>query len=1115
MNILVYSEPWVEINSPFLREPWVRTLLKNEIRTLVKDFSAFRGEGVQLHFLGNEILVKRLKLMGPADVTYVSIPKAKLCEVAEDHAQAIRDLYKANDEGRSVRMAELVKDAVQVEPDLIISLTPSPFLEKAWSCPNVFFEVAWLSRPPYPKLQQWDLSKDHWRDGFIRRYFKAICMKTFTHHHELVLDFYRESLRPLFPEPAFLAELKRRYRKVVLLPLQYSRSIAFDLCCSFDSQLAFAEHVLAQTPHDIGVIVTAHKQYEDLTPDQVRYLKDKYPNYISNEEFKESVTQSQNLVPWVDGVVGVSTAVVMQAVFWQRPVCVIGESYMELFSEASDLQTFYRQLTEDASCARHDGVVYWALTEYFFPLSQMRDKEKLFQHLNKVILSNEVGIEALSRTGDEVLERWMVLLRDLSGNLSSNERVQVDHVIDFLKAMNGVEAISFDLFDTLVERPFDSVGDWFGYLGLKNGFDGNFNSLRISSEMREKEEKGEFVKIQDIYGRMQSECPGVEFVDEYAEDFKLLEPRELGRLLYAFAQVSGKRVYVTSDTYYEEPQIKAILEKNGYDNCKLLVSSTHGKSKADTKLFDVLKANESGTLLHIGDSERSDVVNAQKKKVRGKRLARDEERLIRYQPLNFLGRYINQKSMSQRTNDGVITSVAIKLLANAAGKTKIYANDPNSVAGDDIVRYGFILGAAFQSYADSVLDCAERYGCGQILYLARDAWLPYQINKGQRTLRHIYTPSSRKFFGIVSIFSFEDVLEVAYGNPFQQKSLKHFLNERFDIDDDDLAMISKTVDLTELVRIESGQRRTDVDAVLYLLKERILEKAAKQRNLLLEYLDEQGFVQGCKTLVVDIGCSTRVQNRVAKVLGLGDELVVGHYFSTDARAAALRNKNIFDTFYEGPVDDFSNSLNYRRDLPFFEMIFCNPNVGTVSSLSREGNGSIHWNTADEHCDVIVRLHEGVLKFAKDFAHRKERLGIQNLTLPPYVGRKLFFELTAHPGYYDVMLFKDVTYQNQYGGHMAVSLVGDFAILSNGKVQEGSPFKWRSAFSAVENYAVLRRPAPPPHRVEKAPVRQRASTLKSIERSRTQRLIAKLLRDPKGYVMDSKNPILKIVASMIR
>ena len=261
---------------------------------------------------------------------------------------------------------------------------------------------------------------------------------------------------------------------------------------------------------------------------------------------------------------------------------------------------------------------------------------------------------------------------------------------------------------------------------------------------------------------------------------------------------------------------------------------------------------------------------------------------------------------------------------------------------------------------------------------------------------------------------------------------------------------------------------------------------------------------------------------MAKVLGLGDELVVGHYFSTDARAAALRNKNIFDTFYEGPVDDFSNSLNYRRDLPFFEMIFCNPNVGTVSSLSREENGTILWNTADERCDEVVRLHEGVLKFAKDFAHRKERLGIQNLTLPPYVGRKLFFELTAHPGYYDVMLFKDVTYQNQYGGQMTVSLVGDFSILSNGTVREESPFKWRSAFSAVQHYAALRRPVPAPRRpvpaprrVEKAPVKQRANTLKSIERSRTQRLIAKLLRDPKGYVMDSKNPILKMVASMIR
>lgn len=186
-------------------------------------------------------------------------------------------------------------------------------------------------------------------------------------------------------------------------------------------------------------------------------------------------------------------------------------------------------------------------------------------------------------------------------------------------------AVSFDLFDTLLERDVDRPVDVFLRVGdnvLGAGRGEAFQTERIAAEhdARSRTVTGE-VTLDDIYDVL----TGRGFDRETADRLKAEEVRcELDccfvkssmKPVFEKALADGKTVFLISDMYLPKEVIAEMAARCGYQGYeKLFVSNDYGVSKRSGKLFTAL-LDETGLapadLVHVGDSIGADLLGARK-----------------------------------------------------------------------------------------------------------------------------------------------------------------------------------------------------------------------------------------------------------------------------------------------------------------------------------------------------------------------------------------------------------------------------------------------------------------------------------------------------------------------
>ena len=172
---------------------------------------------------------------------------------------------------------------------------------------------------------------------------------------------------------------------------------------------------------------------------------------------------------------------------------------------------------------------------------------------------------------------------------------------------SGSGYVSFDIYDTLIARPFWEPADLYGFIEKEckkvYNFHGEFSKIRQMAERScRKAHKAvlpqeEDVTLHEIYMHLAAECAlpaGV--ADTFEQKEKELEIR------YSFARQSGMQLYKLaqapasdrSDLRYVfgEDAVKAVLQKNGYAGYEaLFLSSKERKLKHSGKLYlQALKA---------------------------------------------------------------------------------------------------------------------------------------------------------------------------------------------------------------------------------------------------------------------------------------------------------------------------------------------------------------------------------------------------------------------------------------------------------------------------------------------------------------------------------------------
>lgn len=281
------------------------------------------------------------------------------------------------------------------------------------------------------------------------------------------------------------------------------------------------------------------------------------------------------------------------------------------------------------------------------------------------------------------------------------------------KELLAYDIISFDIFDTMILRPFAQPRDLFMLLDDRFQMLG-FASIRQRAEntARSKAQamkKNREVTIWDIYEEIER-MTGIpkeygaeaEFHLEY--DLCFANPYMLR--LFNLLKHAGKRIILVSDMYFPSSMLEKLLEKCGYHGYEeLFVSCEHNSNKYSGTLFsDVM--NKKGRELryfHIGDSLTADIRPA-------KKLGIDT---YHYVSCGDIGnRYrASQYGMLELTGSaysGIVNAV----LHNGLNQFTVF------------YEYGFLYGGLYvYGFCQWIHRYAKEHRIHKILFLARDGYI--------------------------------------------------------------------------------------------------------------------------------------------------------------------------------------------------------------------------------------------------------------------------------------------------------------------------------------------------------------------------------------------------------
>lgn len=351
---------------------------------------------------------------------------------------------------------------------------------------------------------------------------------------------------------------------------------------------------------------------------------------------------------------------------------------------------------------------------------------------------------------------------------SESKLFRLSQPYQFARSLMKYDVISFDVFDTLIFRPFANPIDLFLLLQQKYNYP-NFVSIRIEMEKRAKEiakvTKGnDIASIYEIYDLIEkytgiNQAEGVR--NELELEIEMCFANSYMKKVFELLKYCNKRIIIVSDMYFTTEQISRLLYSCGYSGWEqIYVSSECHAKKRTGELFDIvasrLKLNNLKMICHIGDNYNFDVLNAREKGWAAVHYPNVHEVGNKCRAINF--------DMSQ------LVGSAYSGIVNTHIRSGIKEYSP-------YYEYGFIYGGIYVfGFCNWINQYILNHGIKKVLFVSRDG--------------AIYKKIFDKFFGTVEtkycLWSRLACLKVAadynrhnflYRTITQQKNDKYFTLE--------------------------------------------------------------------------------------------------------------------------------------------------------------------------------------------------------------------------------------------------------------------------------------------------------------------------------------------------
>ena len=490
----------------------------------------------------------------------------------------------------------------------------------------------------------------------------------------------------------------------------------------------------------------------------------------------------------------------------------------------------------------------------------------------------------------------------------------------------NIKVVSFDMFDTLVLRPFMVPRDMFTLLntefhkhfGVLNVID--FSVIRKKSEIElrniKSKEKIEEVTLDQIYDyiadryKLDKEKLNIIKDKEIEMEIHFCYRRNSGYELYELAKHLNKRVILTTDIYLSLETIKNILKKNGYEFDEYYLSSVIKKTKSTGSMYNYIKEKEkTNKILHIGDNEKSDYLNAIDKGIKACRLYRTIDVFMGNTPINvnncgLLNRFFAAFNIDHSSYESISgVRYSISLAANKYfDNPYIPFNSDSDFNGSPYFIGYYALGMQSLAMCKWLIDDVKANKIDSICFMARDGYLPYEmLNVFSKNTKYIkntklnYTYVSRKslmpllFKDKTGISLIDTYLDYQYLTP--ELLIKQF-DKVINVKEEDKKEISKKYKLDELFTCKD-----DFNNCLSLIYDYCFdeEKYKEYYDLCKEYFDNE-FVGN--TSVFDVGYSGKPEAIITSIINKSFTTYFIHTNNEDGFKNSTIGKFRLKTFFD-------------------------------------------------------------------------------------------------------------------------------------------------------------------------------------------------------------------------
>lgn len=1142
-SVLFYVEPRDELGSEFrlgaMQDAlFLASLLREHLPNI--DIALLTGESmqdaIQKHLL-TEATHYRIGILNQDD----------LDEVFGTDIDAADALYHDRLDVSCERklIAKVHKALGEFTPQIIYTHeTSMPFMRRAYPQALTLHTMYGMSyRAPYPRLTQID-PQGLYGNALLLQQLEAIKAQPVSDEDRQTLGeirgWFARQIVPHDPTWPLVEPLQTRFDRLILLPLQVDGYYAFNACSDFKNQVEFLEAVMAKIPENWGVIVTEHDASKSIFDDLAtkRFLR-RYPNLVISKELMGIKSVSQALMPHVDALVTVSSSLGLQSLIYDIPVIAAGWSHINAVATVR-LEEAERVFDMHRPGAR-DAVLHFLLSRYWHLTPEaIHTGAGLTETLMGFWTRHQEGAKGLdllppAQPLHDVLKayaaqsQWRVWRQELE----VTKTAIAPHPV--LNAIAFADAVSFDLFDTLVDRPFVEPHELFHLLEFKvRERTGNiyfpFQHLRRESERLARAATGHQIEVtlDEIYKQLE-DLTGLEpeLIAELKDmeveaELQVIAPRRgMGRL-WSYVRTWGKPRSILTDIYLEEDVIKQILNKCGFGEYDLLyVSATEKVRKEDGTVFPYYVSKlrqerpEVRSMLHIGDNPRADGEMARR---HGLSTCVIPKAMDQLRATNLGKRY--ERGLVQLS---VETSMPIALAASRQfGSVQSFFQRDSATDGD-LKHFGYsVLGPMVLGYTQWVVRRIKALGITKPMFLARDGYLVMKVYEALRARDPSlpapgYLLCSRRSVAVPAIKSLADIRELATLN-FGSSTLGTILNARYgleeaDVDDDVMrkhgfrqgwkSRIFYPRDLAQMIRFVSA------------IEPQIMSVAERERQAYVAYLRSEGLFDDTQRIgLIDIGYSGTMQRKIQEMTGRKYD---GLYMLTHNYVL----HHFRDESFEAWLEDFdSQRAAYRHafndHIPLLESLLSSPAGSLLCFKLFDDDTAIpEMLEASNETDRIAflrRAHAGAMTFVSDW-HRRLGAMAQWIDLPPQVATYLFFNIGATPTPVDIKPFEGLLLENAFAGAEFSVIANPLAALdAKGKLTKASydrlvaESKWKQAAAiALRRYldepqaaAVPAKAAPAPQPVVTMAVAEPRPVLTTAERRRR-----KLYEQPAKYFADAR------------